>query len=85
MGIRGAVGVLAADEVATDHAETEEDQQPGDGTVGEAGDVGHHRCDAGDRGEDSAEAEHRHRQREQHLGVLEGGQLVAQVDAFRPR
>lgn len=48
-------------------------------------DVGHHRGDVGDRGEDAAEAEHGHRHREEHLDVAEGGQLASDpYAAFGP-
>ncbi len=76
-GHEGAVGVAPADEVAGDHAEAEEDEQPGDGGVREAGDFGHHRRDVGDGGEDTAEAEDGHGHREQDLDVAEGGELAA--------
>ncbi len=72
----------AAEQVAEEHPDAEQHQQPGHRAVRVAGHVGHHRGDVGDRGEDAAEAEHGHRHRQQHLGVAEGGQLAAQVGAL---
>lgn len=79
---RRAVGEPATDGVPADHAEAEEDRQPGDRAVGEAGDVGHHRRDVGDDREGAAEAEPGHRHGEQDLDVLGGGELMTEVCAF---
>jgi hypothetical protein len=81
-GISARSANLPPMRLPADHAQAKQDQQPGDGCVGEAGGLGHHRCDVGDRGENATEAENGHRHREQNLRVTEGGQFVVQPYAF---
>ncbi|CAM5530578.1 hypothetical protein GCM10010343_76530 [Streptomyces avidinii] len=84
-GHQGPVGGPAAEYVAHAQPDPEEDEEPRDGAVGEAGQFRHHRGEVGEGGEDPAEAEDRRGQRQPHLGLAEDGEFTAQGPPFRRR